>query len=385
MDNNIEFVEIILENERKTHLIYKLIKFDYNDNLKKELMLNFLILMDILPSKFDAKDEIVNLNCNYLRNIYKNYKKKFDEYINTKNSQEIDDSIKNVNYKLFKIGMYLYNIVERTKSMNGISIIFYNNKNEDDSSYVNQIVERGSDLNDDDNDAEYETVEIPEDSYEVNDSTKKQVLIIGVQPPKEENLSIAEEMKNIYKALMPTNNYEIHSHFVITRDLFEKAINTIKPDIIHFIGHGNDKGIILLSRSEGKSIYFAEDLNNFLLTNIPELLYLNCCYSYEVVSKFELNKYNSIICNSKGQNDTLALYFASWFYVAYSKYNNYDKAYNSAFKTLEFDLKKYGVLVERVTNNRIDDPIGCDFEYEKSKTSKNLMPYVDRLKYINEK
>lgn len=346
MDNNIEFVENILDNERKTHLIYRLIKFDYNDNLKNELMDNFLKLMEILPPKIEIEDDLLKINYNCFRNIYKNYKKRFIEYINTKNSQEIDDFIKNVNYKLFKIGMYFYIIVERTKSMNGISLIF--DFNSDVPSYINQIVERGSDLNDDDNDAEYETVEIAEDSYEVNDSTKKQVLIIGVQPPKEHNLSIAEEMKNIYNALMPTNNFEIHSHFAITKELFEKAINIIKPEIIHFIGHGNYKGIILLSQSESKSIYFAEDLDKLLQTSVPELLYLNCCYSYEVVSGFNFKNYNSIICNSKEQHDTLALFFASWYYAAYSKYNNYDKAYNLAYKTLEYDLNNHSCLFIKI-------------------------------------
>ncbi|GAB1544917.1 hypothetical protein NUACC21_75930 [Scytonema sp. NUACC21] len=161
---------------------------------------------------------------------------------------------------------------------------------------------------------------------------KKTILILAANPKNTTQLRLAEEVREIEEALKRAEN---RSQFVLQtrwavrpRDLV-RAMTELKPNIVHFCGHGNaEEGIALEDNQGNTQLVNIEGLANLFksFTNQVECVLLNACYSRFQVDA--ISQYiNHVIGMEQEIKDRDAIEFAVSFYDALGSGETYEVAY----------------------------------------------------------
>lgn len=120
-----------------------------------------------------------------------------------------------------------------------------------------------------------------------------------------------------------------------------------KPTIVHFSGHGAQKGI-LVSTDQNEALMLNDATVNRLfkpLKDVTELVLLNSCYSAyqaELISKFGI----IVIGHNLPIGDAAAISFAKGFYLGLSEGMSYEEAYNDGFTAVLAEDAGYADVIE---------------------------------------
>jgi EAL domain-containing protein (putative c-di-GMP-specific phosphodiesterase class I) len=160
----------------------------------------------------------------------------------------------------------------------------------------------------------------------------KTILTLAANPRNTTPLSLAEEVRDIEEALKRSEN---RSQFVLAtrwavrpRDLV-RAMTELKPNIVHFCGHGNTEEGILLEDNQGNiQLVNTDGLANLFksFTAQVECVLLNACYSKfqsEAISQY----IDYVIGMEQEIKDRDAIEFAVSFYDALGAGQTYEHAY----------------------------------------------------------
>jgi CHAT domain len=162
----------------------------------------------------------------------------------------------------------------------------------------------------------------------------KKILFLSASPALEAHLQTQEEFRAIRAAMQRGTNRDAY-HFVMP----EMAVRvedivramSIKPQFVHFAGHGQQEGI-LLSDELGASVAMPLAALKLLfkpLKGITELVLLNACYS--ALQAQEISRFGMyVIGHTKQISDSAATAFAQGLYIGLSEGKPFEDALNDA-------------------------------------------------------
>lgn len=165
-----------------------------------------------------------------------------------------------------------------------------------------------------------ENANVPLESEETKDK-KKTILILAANPESTPTLRLDEEVREIDARLRRANQrdcFQLEQRWAVrSRDL-QNALLDLKPQIVHFSGHGGKETGLILENKAGQAVAVStEALAGLfeLFADQVECVVLNACYS-EIQAKAIADYIPYVIGMSKQIGDPAAIEFAVIFYAA---------------------------------------------------------------------
>lgn len=172
------------------------------------------------------------------------------------------------------------------------------------------------------------------------------ILLISANPKGTSALNLDEEFRAIEESIRRAecrDMYKIERIGATRMHDVWRSLEELRPQIVHFSGHGTKQGIILQNESGQIENISVETLVKFieLTKNNIQCVLLNTCNSYE--SANAISKHiDYVIGMDSSIEDKSAIDFSMGFYDAIGFGHNYTKAY-------EFGKAAYGIATEDKT------------------------------------
>jgi hypothetical protein len=181
-------------------------------------------------------------------------------------------------------------------------------------------------------------------------SSPIKILFLAANPSDTNHLRLDEEVRAIDQALRKAkyrDDFELEQHWAVTASDLQEALLRHEPHIVHFSGHGSQKGEIILESSDmrGQSrreislsesptsskpgYVSAKALANTLaiLKDNIRCVVLNACYS-KIQAEAIGEHIDAVVGMSRAITDDAAINFAAAFYQGLG----YDKSIQTAFE-----------------------------------------------------
>jgi hypothetical protein len=176
---------------------------------------------------------------------------------------------------------------------------------------------------------------------------KKTILILVANPQGSAGLNLLPEVRNLQEAIQRSLNRErfaVEWRVAIQEEDLRRHILDIKPQIIHFCGHGTKEGLVIHDENNQVKLlsneFLADLLKNF--ADCLECLVLNACETEPLA--IEVAKHlNYAIGMNQEVKDKSAIAFAEAFYDAIGAGEGIEKA---------FELGKNAVLGITFSSNQ---------------------------------
>ena len=112
------------------------------------------------------------------------------------------------------------------------------------------------------------------------------LLVMGADTDDSKPLRLEERFVSLCGALNETGAYEIHRKFRIGKEDIVQQIGAEHPDLLHFVGHGDISGALLLHTGGGGCAVeplLPEDMKGVLEFCAPwlKVIFLGACYSLQ--------------------------------------------------------------------------------------------------------
>jgi ribulose bisphosphate carboxylase small subunit len=169
--------------------------------------------------------------------------------------------------------------------------------------------------------------------------TKIRTLFLAANPKDTTQLAIDDEIREItYKIRLSEGRdvLEVVSAWAVRPDDLLQYLNQYKPQIVHFSGHGNDIGEIILVDNNGDAKPVSKYALKALFTTLKDsiqIVVLNACYS-----RIQGEAINEAIDYVIGMNtaigDRAAIIFAASFYRAIGFERSVQEAFDQATTAL---------------------------------------------------
>lgn len=173
----------------------------------------------------------------------------------------------------------------------------------------------------------------------MSNSPAKKILILAANPKNTSPLRLDQEVRDIQEELQRTKQGEFvleQRWAVRSRDIY-RAIQDVKPQIIHFSGHGAEDGGLALEDEAGQArLTTPEALAKLfdLFAEQVECVVLNACYS-EVQADAIAQHIPYVVGMSNEIDDRAAIEFAVAFYSALGAGRSVDFAYKLGCAAIE--------------------------------------------------
>lgn len=110
------------------------------------------------------------------------------------------------------------------------------------------------------------------------------LLILAANPRDTDPLRLGQEVRMIESRVRSSSGasrFEIRSAWAVTADELMYQLNSFEPNIVHFVGHGNEDGEIVLEDESGHSRPLSPAVLRVVFANFRQLqvAVLNACYS----------------------------------------------------------------------------------------------------------
>lgn len=161
----------------------------------------------------------------------------------------------------------------------------------------------------------------------------KKILFMAANPKNTQSLNLNTEYRTLQQEMRQGSNRDdfewLSPIFAATLTEMMRGLNQ-KPNIIHFSGHGLNKGLVVEDEKAYAQVVTNEMLDLLFkpLKGIVDIIVLNCCYS---TSQAEF--LSKIGCHVLGYNtpvgDKIAHSFAKGFYLGLSDGKDFQSALNS--------------------------------------------------------
>ncbi len=148
----------------------------------------------------------------------------------------------------------------------------------------------------------------------------KIVLILAADPKRMSRLRLDEEIREIEEVLRRSkhrNRFNIHAKLAINDKDIRRAMLDYEPQIVHFIGHGQEDGIFVEGEMGFPALISTKVLANLfeLFSNSLECVILSACYSASQANA--IKKHIKYVIGMKNEiKDKAAIEFAVGFYDA---------------------------------------------------------------------
>lgn len=177
----------------------------------------------------------------------------------------------------------------------------------------------------------------------------KKVLILASNPKQTASRRLDQELRDIKAGLdraRKRDDFQLdYRHAVRPRDI-QRALLDVKPQIIHFAGHGEGQNGLTFEDNLGNAVPVRGDalagLFNVFSTHV-ECVVLNGCYSKTQAE--DIVQYIDYVIGMDGSiSDVASLEFASAFYDALGTGENYEFAYEFARAAISLNVPAFSRL-----------------------------------------
>lgn len=147
----------------------------------------------------------------------------------------------------------------------------------------------------------------------------KKILIVASNPQGTSRLRLDEEVREIDEGLQRSqfrDRFDIESRWAPRPRDLHRALLDIRPQIVHFCGHGEgDAGLVLENEAGQPQFVSTEALSGLfrLFADSVECVLLNACYSEKQADAI-VQHINYVIGMNQAVQDTAAINFAVGFY-----------------------------------------------------------------------
>ena len=168
----------------------------------------------------------------------------------------------------------------------------------------------------------------------------KTVLILAANPKNTSRLRLGQEVREIDSGLQRArrrDEFVLKQVWAVRRRDFRRAMLDLKPNIVHFCGHGSGNEGIAFEDENGLAKFIsAEALSSFfeLFADTVECVVLNACYS-EVQAKAIAEHIPYVIGMNKAIGDAAAIEFSVAFYDALGAGESIEFAYKLACNAIQ--------------------------------------------------
>ena len=172
------------------------------------------------------------------------------------------------------------------------------------------------------------------------------ILFLTANPQGSPALRLENELRRVKDGLASSTNrdrFSLESEPAVQISTITKAMQRIKPNIIHFSGHGAGEDGLVVEDIEGNIKILPTDGIHRLFKlfkeqiQCVECVVLNACYSKEqasLISKHEI----FVVGMNSGIRDKAAIDFSVGFYESLGEGNNYEFAFEIAMVNLSPNL-----------------------------------------------
>lgn len=160
---------------------------------------------------------------------------------------------------------------------------------------------------------------------------KHQILFLAASPTNLSRLQVDKEYKTVKQYLKNNSYYELlMPEFAVTVENMVIAMNQ-KPEIIHFSGHGKEKGIMISTDTNERQLMPTAALKRLFKQHVEDiqLVLLNSCYSEEqakIISELGM----VVIGMNDPIGDSAAIDFASGLYIGLSEGKSIKSSFDDA-------------------------------------------------------
>ncbi|PSB43228.1 hypothetical protein C7B80_24925 [Cyanosarcina cf. burmensis CCALA 770] len=165
------------------------------------------------------------------------------------------------------------------------------------------------------------------------------ILILTSNPRGTTVLDIDTEMREIMEGLRRSENrdrFSLEFRVAVRPHDLQRALLDVKPNIVHFCGHGTgERGIVLENETGGEHIVSTEALADLfeILADSLECVILNACYSEEQAEEI-VKHINYVIGMNQAIPDEAAIAFSIGFYDGLGAGKSIEVAYQLGCNTI---------------------------------------------------
>ncbi|MBV6627710.1 MAG: CHAT domain-containing protein [Rivularia sp. (in: Bacteria)] len=177
---------------------------------------------------------------------------------------------------------------------------------------------------------------------EANNSAVKTILMLASNPKNTSQLRLDEEIREIDVGLQRAKKRELFDlkqrWAVRIQDVYQ-ALLDLKPQIVHFSGHGvGDDGLALEDEAGNLKLVDTEALAKLfeLFSTTIECVVLNACYS-EIQAEASAKHIPYVIGMNKAIGDKTAVKFSTGFYNALGAGESVEFAYKLGCNIIQLD------------------------------------------------
>jgi len=171
----------------------------------------------------------------------------------------------------------------------------------------------------------------------------KRILILASNPKGTPFLDLDREIRDIREGLRRSPNrdqFDIEMRGAVRPIDLTRSLLEVKPQIVHFCGHGSGEGGLVLEDDNGNEEFVKNDVlsRHFeVFTDRVECILLNACYS-EVQADALIQHINYVIGMKSEIPDEAAIAFSIGFYDAIGAGETIETAYKLGCSAIEMDL-----------------------------------------------
>ncbi len=227
----------------------------------------------------------------------------------------------------------------------------------------------------------------------MNNNSIKKILILAANPIDSVRLSLEREVTEIRTTLQLSANrtrFAIEARGAVCPDDVQKYMYDIKPQIVHFSGHGGGhEGLVFEDEDDRAILVPGKVLSNLfeLFSDRVECVVLNSCYS--IAQAQEIFKHIPYVVGMKREiGDLAARKFSQGFYRAIWDDRSIEEAFESGKNAMDLaniDESLTPVLLKRSTSDSLAErlrqrvpPIPANLEEPESLVSLNSAFYIER-------
>lgn len=164
---------------------------------------------------------------------------------------------------------------------------------------------------------------------------KLTILFLAANPQDTQKLALDQEVRSISEAIRKSegrDGIEFFSRWAVQSLDILQAINETDPEIIHFSGHGSEKGEIVLDDGSGKTTLVSKEAMAAAVISASKkirLIFFNACFSQQE-AKAVVEKVEAAIGMNTEIGDEAAIVFAAQFYSSIGFGLNLQQSFDQA-------------------------------------------------------
>lgn len=167
------------------------------------------------------------------------------------------------------------------------------------------------------------------------------ILFLGANPSSTSRLKLDKEIKTIQtnlKLAKKREHLELKQEWAVTTDSLMQAILDESPNIVHFSGHGQQKGILLQDEIGQPKLITTEAITSLfkLFKDSVTCVVLNACYSKTQAQAIKLH-IPYVIGMKSGIPDKAAIAFSTGFYKAIGAGRDIPFAFNLGVAAIKLE------------------------------------------------